>query len=125
LWGSGHIACLLLKAFLNSKAKLTESVHSQSLSLGQSQCSGILPLCTLCLGPNNILVCSVFLSILSNASRMFSHDLVGSNCVAVLGLCGVCLWTEPQDQLASGTLLYVNLSVGDGFIMESLGIASF
>ena len=32
----------------------------------QSQWSGILPLCTLCLGPSSILVCSVFLLILSN-----------------------------------------------------------
>ena len=31
----------------------------------------------------------------------------------------------PQDQLAWGTLLQVHLSVGDGFVMEGLGIASF
>ena len=30
---------------------------------------------------------------------LFSHDLVGSNWVAVLGLC-LYMWTEPQDQLA-------------------------
>ena len=61
-------------AYLNSKAMLTESVHSQSfpLSLGQSQWSGILPLCTLCLVTNNILVCSVFFwIILSNVSSNY------------------------------------------------------
>ena len=57
---------------------------------------------------------------------LFSHDLVGSNCAAVLGLCRVCLClgTEPQDQLAWGTLLQVNFSVGDGFVMGRLGSAS-
>jgi hypothetical protein len=29
------------------------------------------------------------------------------------------------DQLSQGTLLQVHLSVGDGFVMEGLGIASF
>ena len=56
---------------------------------------------------------------------LFSHDLVVSNCVAVLGLCGVCLCllTEPQDQFAKWTLLQVHLTVG--FVMEGLGITSF
>ena len=43
-------------------------------------------------------------------SFLFSHDLVGSNCVAVLGLCGVflCLLTEPQDQLALFCILIIS-----------------
>ena len=42
---------------------------------------------------------------------LFPHDLVGSNCAAV--------------QLAYRTLLQVQLSVGDGFVKEVLGIASY
>ena len=44
---------------------------------------------------------------------LFSHDLVGSDCVAVMGLCGfcLCLGTDPQDQLALGALLQVNFTV--------------
>ena len=39
------------------------SLANISYILCQSQWSGILPLCTLCLGSNSILVCSVFLLI--------------------------------------------------------------
>ena len=42
------------------------------LSFGQSQWSGILSMCSLCLGPNIILVCSVVLLILSNVSSNYS-----------------------------------------------------
>jgi hypothetical protein len=57
-------------AFLNSKAMLTESVHSQgSSSFGVSHRGQVSCHCGLsCLGPDNIPVCSVFLSILSSVS---------------------------------------------------------
>ena len=78
---------------------------SLSLYINLGQSPGIVPLCTLCLGPNSILVCSVFFLFFPMCQViifLFYHDLVGSNCVAVLGLCGVCLCleTEPQNQLA-------------------------
>ena len=56
-----HFVCSVnIDCFLLIFKSAFGGLSQQQLILGQSQSSGILPLCTLCLRTNSIIVCSVF-----------------------------------------------------------------
>ena len=116
LWQSEHslaslgsLFCLWRPVSMARLCPLSLSVFS--LVFYQSRWSGTLPPWTLCLGSNTILIYFVswyhFLLVL----RWFGWSD-----------CFWCVWAELQQQLAEGTLIFVQLVPLKGFVLGGLGV---